>query len=66
LRAVQTPQAFRASVLRAAHSSSPEATDDAAVVEAGGGYVVVVEGETDNRKITAAEDLEWARARCAQ
>ena len=66
LRAVQTPQAFRASVLRAAHVSSPEATDDAAVVEAGGGYVVVVDGETDNRKITAAEDLEWARARCAQ
>lgn len=66
LRAVQTPQAFRASVLRAAHASSPEATDDAAVVEAGGGYVVVVEGEADNRKITAAEDLEWARARCAQ
>ena len=66
LRAVQTPQAFRASVLRAAHGSSPEATDDAAVVEASGGYVVVVEGEADNRKITAAEDLVWAKDRCAQ
>lgn len=64
LRAVQTPQAFRASVLRAAHASSPEATDDAAVVESSGGYVVVVEGEADNRKITAAEDLSWAKDRC--
>ena len=63
LRAVQTPQAFRAAALRAAHASSPEATDDAAVVEARGGYVVVVEGEADNRKITAAEDLAWARER---
>ncbi|MBM3730762.1 MAG: 2-C-methyl-D-erythritol 4-phosphate cytidylyltransferase [Actinobacteria bacterium] len=63
LRAVQTPQAFRAAALRAAHASSPEATDDAAVVEAGGGYVVVVEGEADNRKITAAEDLAWAQER---
>lgn len=64
LRAVQTPQAFRTAVLRAAHVSTPEATDDAAVVEAGGGYVVVVEGEADNRKITAAEDLAWAKKRC--
>lgn len=63
LRAVQTPQAFRATVLRAAHASSPEATDDAAVVEAGGGYVVVVEGEPDNRKITSADDLSWAQER---
>lgn len=63
LRAVQTPQAFRAATLRAAHASSPEATDDAAVVEARGGYVVVVEGEADNRKITAAEDLAWAQER---
>ena len=63
LRAVQTPQAFRAGVLRSAHASSPEATDDAAVVEASGGYVVVVDGEADNRKITAAEDLVWAQGR---
>jgi len=66
LRAVQTPQAFRASVLRAAHASAPEATDDAAVVEAHGGYVVVVEGEADNRKITGPDDLVWAEGRCIQ
>jgi 2-C-methyl-D-erythritol 4-phosphate cytidylyltransferase len=62
LVAVQTPQAFRASVLRAAHASSPEGTDDATLVEAMGKQVVVVAGETLNRKLTAPEDLEWARA----
>lgn len=60
LRAVQTPQAFRANVLRAAHATGGDATDDAAVVEANGGYVVVVQGEVANRKITSAADLEWA------
>lgn len=62
LVAVQTPQAFRASVLRAAHASSPEGTDDATLVEAMGKQVVVVSGEVMNRKLTAPEDLEWARA----
>ena len=62
LVAVQTPQAFRASVLRAAHASSPEGTDDATLVEAMGKRVVVVAGEVMNRKLTAPEDLEWARA----
>ena len=61
LRAVQTPQAFRAEALRSAHASGGEATDDAAVVEANGGYVVVVQGDVDNRKVTGPSDLEWAR-----
>lgn len=61
LVAVQTPQAFRASVLRAAHRSGSEATDDAALVELCGGRVVVVPGEVSNRKITHLEDLAWAR-----
>jgi 2-C-methyl-D-erythritol 4-phosphate cytidylyltransferase len=61
LVAVQTPQAFRASVLRAAHRSGSEATDDAALVELCGGRVVVVAGEVSNRKITHLEDLAWAR-----
>lgn len=65
LRAVQTPQAFRASVLRAAHATGAEGTDDAAVVEAAGGRVVVVEGEQTNRKITDPADLEWAREHVA-
>ena len=59
---MQTPQAFRASVLRSAHASSPEGTDDATLVEAMGKQVVVVAGEAMNRKLTAPEDLEWARA----
>jgi 2-C-methyl-D-erythritol 4-phosphate cytidylyltransferase len=65
LRAVQTPQAFRAEALRAAYIHGSDATDDAAVVESAGGRVVVVDGETDNRKITTPADLEWARQRVA-
>ncbi|CAN5443118.1 bifunctional 2-C-methyl-D-erythritol 4-phosphate cytidylyltransferase/2-C-methyl-D-erythritol 2,4-cyclodiphosphate synthase [soil metagenome] len=61
LRAVQTPQAFRADVLRAAHASAGDATDDAALVESVGGRVVVVAGEQLNRKITDPNDLRWAR-----
>ena len=61
LVAVQTPQAFRASVLRAAHASGRDATDDAALVELCGGRVVVVAGDQNNRKITHPDDLAWAR-----
>jgi 2-C-methyl-D-erythritol 4-phosphate cytidylyltransferase len=61
LVAVQTPQAFRAAVLRAAHASGRDATDDAALVELCGGRVIVVAGEQNNRKITHLEDLAWAR-----
>ena len=61
LFAVQTPQAFRATALRAAHAGGGEATDDAALVEQAGGRVVVVDGEPDNRKITLPDDLHWAR-----
>jgi len=60
LVAVQTPQAFRAGVLRAAHASRPEGTDDAAVVEGAGGRVVVVAGAADNFKITEPADLDRA------
>lgn len=61
LVSVQTPQAFRASILRSAYGSSLDATDDAVLVEAAGGTVVVVPGEVDNRKITHPDDLDWAR-----
>lgn len=63
LRAVQTPQAFRASVLRTAHLEHGDATDDAALVERSGGTVIVVDGHVDNRKITEPSDLQWARHR---
>jgi 2-C-methyl-D-erythritol 4-phosphate cytidylyltransferase len=65
LVAVQTPQAFRADVLRAAHADQGGSTDDAGLVEALGFPVVVVAGETTNRKITHPDDLEWARAQLA-
>lgn len=58
LRAVQTPQAFKAGALRAAHAGGGEATDDAALVEATGGRVTVVEGEADNIKVTTRADLQ--------
>jgi 2-C-methyl-D-erythritol 4-phosphate cytidylyltransferase len=57
LVAVQTPQAFRAEVLRKAHASGADATDDAALVEQAGGAVVVVAGEPGNRKVTRPGDL---------
>jgi 2-C-methyl-D-erythritol 4-phosphate cytidylyltransferase len=59
---VQTPQAFRADVLRAAHSERALGTDDAALVEAAGGKVVAVAGDPRNVKITVAYDLEFIRA----
>ena len=58
LVAVQTPQAFRADALRAAHAPGNEATDDAALLEAAGYAVLVVDGELSNRKLTDAGDLD--------
>ena len=67
LRAVQTPQAFRAEALRRAYAGSGDeisaATDCAQLVERSGGRVVVVEGEPENAKITGPEDLARAEMR---
>jgi 2-C-methyl-D-erythritol 4-phosphate cytidylyltransferase len=60
--AVQTPQAFRADMLRKAHAEGRDGTDDASLVEAIGGHVVTVSGDVSNRKITDRADLEWANA----
>jgi 2-C-methyl-D-erythritol 4-phosphate cytidylyltransferase len=54
---VQTPQAFRADALRAAHAGEPDATDDAALVERAGGKVVVVAGTAAANKVTTPDDL---------
>ncbi len=61
LMAVQTPQAFRADVLRRVHAAGGEATDDAALVESWGGRVIVVPGDPLARKVTTDEDLTWLR-----
>ena len=62
LVAVQTPQAFKAALLRAVHGEGGEATDDAALVEAAGGRVVLVPSPTRNLKITDPDDLVVAAA----
>uniref|UniRef100_UPI002028E2A7 2-C-methyl-D-erythritol 2,4-cyclodiphosphate synthase n=1 Tax=Actinotalea sp. C106 TaxID=2908644 RepID=UPI002028E2A7 len=68
LRAVQTPQGFRGSVLQDAHAAgaaraqdeATAATDDAALVEALGHEVWVVDGHAEAFKITTPADLEAA------
>lgn len=62
LRAVQTPQAFRAAALREAFARSRgrDFCDDAIVLRRRGLRVDVVEGERENRKITTADELESA------
>lgn len=60
LVAVQTPQAFRAEILRDAHADGADATDDAMLVEAVGGVVLVVPGDPYNIKITHPHDLTVA------
>ncbi len=67
LRAVQTPQAFRAEALRRAYAAPAgalrDATDCASLVEAAGLEVAVVPGEGGNMKITSPEDLARAEER---
>ena len=62
LRIVQTPQVFRASLLREAYCQPFTAafTDDASVVESLGHKISLVEGERANLKLTTPDDLEWA------
>jgi 2-C-methyl-D-erythritol 4-phosphate cytidylyltransferase len=62
LVAVQTPQAFRSDILRAAHLNGTDATDDASLVEEWGGNVVVVPGDPRNLKVTGPADLMIAAA----
>jgi 2-C-methyl-D-erythritol 4-phosphate cytidylyltransferase len=59
---IQTPQAFRIDVLRAAFEAAGEtigsATDESSLVLAAGFPVKAVEGERWNIKVTVKEDLE--------
>jgi 2-C-methyl-D-erythritol 4-phosphate cytidylyltransferase len=60
----QTPQGFRAGLLREAHRRADQdgvrSTDDAALVERLGVPVAVVQGSPDNIKVTCSSDLELA------
>jgi 2-C-methyl-D-erythritol 4-phosphate cytidylyltransferase len=63
LWAIQTPQAFRAAVLRRAlEGDVATATDDATLVESLGGDVRIVEAPPGNFKVTWPEDLARAEA----
>lgn len=67
LWSVQTPQAFRAAILREAHDKARRdgfvGTDDAMLVERLGHPVRMVPGLAENVKITTADDLRRARRR---
>ncbi|MDX9715579.1 MAG: 2-C-methyl-D-erythritol 4-phosphate cytidylyltransferase [Dissulfurispiraceae bacterium] len=64
LRAVQTPQVFRADTLLKAYDYAAAkdiyATDDAALVERMGGRVKIIEGSYKNIKVTTPEDIDIA------
>lgn len=66
LWAVQTPQAFRLSILREAYEKAEKdhflGTDDASLVERLGIPIEIVEGDYQNIKITTLEDLLFAKA----
>jgi len=66
LWAAQTPQVFRASLLREALDKAEaegfRGTDDAELVERLGAPIEIVEGDPGNVKITWPADLAWAEA----
>lgn len=66
--AVQTPQVFRADILRSAYSQAmqPTFTDDASVVEVYGGKVALYEGDPANIKVTNPLDFIIAAALISQ
>ena len=68
LRAVQTPQIFKISILKQAYEllqkQHGNATDDASLVERLGIAVAVAEGSYENIKITTPEDLILAENLC--
>jgi len=63
---VQTPQVFRADILRKAyeHPYNEKFTDDASLVESVGHTISLVEGNRENIKITTPMDLKYAEWLC--
>ncbi|MEO9221753.1 MAG: 2-C-methyl-D-erythritol 4-phosphate cytidylyltransferase [Mycobacteriaceae bacterium] len=66
LRAVQTPQGFRADILSRAHRGSGSATDDAGLVERMGVAVHTIAGDPLAFKITTPLDLRLAQTMLGQ
>ncbi|MBY6038487.1 2-C-methyl-D-erythritol 4-phosphate cytidylyltransferase [Fictibacillus nanhaiensis] len=66
LWAVQTPQAFRLSIVKEAHRKAEDegwlGTDDASLVERFGHIVAIVMGDYHNIKLTTADDLLYGKA----
>jgi len=60
-RMIQTPHAFAAAELRAAHAGAEQAVEDSAMVAARGVRVVVVDGEPTNIHVTTPAELAMAR-----
>jgi len=60
LRAIQTPQGFTRKLLKKAHASSDDVTDDAGLIENRGVNVKVIQGEVCALKITTTHDLAIA------
>ena len=65
LYGVQTPQTFKAAILKAAHKRARAkgilTTDESSLVELTGKRVRIVEGSYENIKITTEEDLHLAK-----
>ena len=62
VRAIQTPQCFRADLLKKAYEQEYEDyfTDDATVIESMGGKIYLIDGNIENIKITTPTDLQIA------
>ena len=64
LRALQTPQVFKSSLIKDAHQKAKEEkrefTDDCSLFTYYGGSVFITEGEANNIKITVPEDIPIA------
>ena len=62
--AIQTPQCFRSDILKKAYEQEYRYTftDDATVVEALGEQIRLVDGNTENLKITSPKDIFVAEA----
>ena len=61
LRAVATPQVFKADIYRKASADNRDSFDDCEIFERANIPVKLIEGERNNIKITNPDDLEYAR-----